>query len=58
MKLYKSLTWDRGKEMADHQRFTLAAWRIEYSTERPQTSIRNRTPPEFASERATASAYS
>jgi len=22
--LYKSLTWDRGKEMADHQRFTLA----------------------------------
>jgi IS30 family transposase len=23
-KLYKSLTWDRGKEMTDHQRFTLA----------------------------------
>ena len=22
--LYKSLTWDRGKEMADHKRFTLA----------------------------------
>ncbi len=22
--LYKSLTWDRGKEMADHTRFTLA----------------------------------
>ena len=22
--LYKSLTWDRGCEMADHQRFTLA----------------------------------
>ena len=22
--LYKSLTWDRGKEMADHRRFTLA----------------------------------
>ena len=22
--LYKSLTWDRGKEMADHQRFTVA----------------------------------
>jgi len=22
--LYKSLTWDRGKEMADHQRFTLS----------------------------------
>jgi IS30 family transposase len=22
--LYKSLTWDRGKEMSDHQRFTLA----------------------------------
>jgi IS30 family transposase len=22
--LYKSLTWDRGKEMADHERFTLA----------------------------------
>jgi IS30 family transposase len=24
LELYKSLTWDRGKEMADHQRFTLA----------------------------------
>ena len=22
--LYKSLTWDRGKEMGDHRRFTLA----------------------------------
>lgn len=22
--LYKSLTWDRGKEMTDHKRFTLA----------------------------------
>jgi IS30 family transposase len=22
--LYKSLTWDRGKEMADHKRFSLA----------------------------------
>ena len=22
--LYKSLTWDRGKEMADHKRFTVA----------------------------------
>ena len=22
--MYKSLTWDRGKEMAGHQRFTLA----------------------------------
>jgi IS30 family transposase len=23
--LYKSLTWDRGKELTDHRRFTLAA---------------------------------
>jgi len=22
--LYKSLTWDRGKELTDHRRFTLA----------------------------------
>jgi IS30 family transposase len=22
--LYKSLTWDRGKELSDHRRFTLA----------------------------------
>jgi IS30 family transposase len=24
--LYKSLTWDRGKELADHRRLTLAPW--------------------------------
>jgi IS30 family transposase len=24
--LYRSLTWDRGKEMADHQRFTQSPW--------------------------------
>ncbi len=29
--LYKSLTWDRGKEMADHKRFTLATDITVYS---------------------------
>ena len=34
--LYKSLTWDRGKELADHKRFTLAT-DIKVSFCDPQT---------------------
>lgn len=34
--LYKSLTWDRGHEMADHKRFTLATDISVYFCEPPQ----------------------
>ena len=34
--LYKSLTWDRGKELADHRRFTLAT-NIEVYFRDPQS---------------------
>jgi hypothetical protein len=34
------------------------AWRVEYYTERPHSSLGNRTPQEFASETAAESAYS
>ena len=44
--LYASLTWDRGKEMADHQRFTLATdIKVYFWTPRtPGNGARMRTP--------------
>jgi putative transposase len=35
-----------------HARSVIEAWRIEYNTERPHSSLGNGTPQEFASERA------
>lgn len=34
-----------------HARNIIEAWRIEYNTERPHSSLRNRTPTEFANSR-------
>ncbi len=44
--LYKSLTWDRGKEMADHQRFSLATNIDVYFCDRkaPGNVVRMRIP--------------
>jgi len=44
--LYKTLTWDRGKEMADHQRFTLATdIKCTSATRRvPDSAVPTRTP--------------
>jgi len=39
--LYKSLTWDRGKGLADHRRFTLAT-NIEAYFLRPAKPVRRR----------------
>jgi len=36
-----------------HARSIIEAWRIEYNTERPHSSLGNRTPQEFASSRPT-----
>jgi len=41
-----------------HARSTIEAWRIEYNTERPHSSLGTRTPQEFASEKAAENAYS
>jgi len=35
-----------------HARSIIEAWRIEYNTERPHSSLGNRTPQEFAADRA------
>jgi putative transposase len=34
-----------------HARDIIEAWRIEYNTERPHSSLGNRTPQEFAADR-------
>jgi hypothetical protein len=34
-----------------HARSVIEAWRIEYNTERPHSSLGNRTPQEFAVEK-------
>jgi len=34
-----------------HARSIIEAWRIEYNTERPHSSLGNRTPHEFAADR-------
>lgn len=36
-----------------HARSVIEAWRIEYNTERPHSSLGNRTPEEFAADRCT-----
>jgi len=36
-----------------HARSVIEAWRVEYNTERPHSSLGNRTPEEFANERRT-----
>ena len=36
-----------------HARSIIEAWRIEYNTERPHSSLGNRTPHEFAAGRKT-----
>ena len=40
--LYKSLTWDQGKELTDHRRFTLATY-LEYSGHFLFSSLRSVT---------------
>src|SRR5439155_9469565 len=44
--LYQSLTWDRGKEMADHKRFTLATDIKVYfcDPQNPGSAVLTRTP--------------
>ena len=44
--LYKSLTWDRGKELTDHRRFTLATNIDVYfcDPQSPGSAVPMRTP--------------
>jgi putative transposase len=41
-----------------HARSVIEAWRIEYNSERPHSSLGNQTPQEFARQKAAESAYS
>ena len=60
--VYKSLTWDRGKEMADHQRFSLdtnikvyfsdpqSPWQREVPTKTPTAFCDNTSRREWISQ--------
>jgi putative transposase len=40
-----------------HARRLIEAWRVEYNTERPRSSLGNRMPQEFATDRTKKEEY-